>query len=107
MKNNIFNIDDSDDLPELDANKSISLDTIKSNIVNYDSKKLCQIIVSNRYLNMNKELAVLAMQELSIRRQNGDQFNFEEFIEESLNQLPELNFSMPDLRVLLNKLSGK
>lgn len=106
MQNRIFDLDDLDDLPDLDPDNTISADTVKTNMFGYDSKKLCHIIVSHRYLNMNKELAILAMEELSKRRQNGDDFNFEAFIEESINELPPLNFNMPDLRLLLSKISG-
>jgi hypothetical protein len=106
MNKGIFDIDELDSDNELDDAEDVSNETIKDNIIHYDSKKLCQIIVSNRYLNMNKDLAILAMQELSKRRQLGDDFNFEEFIEKSLEELPKINFSMPDLRMILSNISG-
>lgn len=106
MNEGIFDTNELDSGSELDSVEDVSNETIKSNIIHYDSKKLCQIIVSNRYLNMNKDFAILGMQELSKRRQLGDDFNFEEFIDQSLAGLPEINFSKPDLRTILGNVSG-
>lgn len=102
-----FSILEEDDEIDINDIEDVSLDTIKSNMVNYDSKKLCQMVVAYRYLKMNKDLSISAMEELSKRRQAGDNFDFEKFIQESLDELPVIDFSMPDLRTLLNNFSVK
>lgn len=76
-------------------------------INNFTSKKLCQIIVLYRYLRLNKDLSIKSMEELSLRRSNGDLFNFENYIEESLKELPELNFSLPNFKDILNQVIKK
>lgn len=90
-----------EEIVELDLNK------IKSLIPQYSSEKLCEIIVCDRYFNMNQEITVMCMSELAIRRINGDMFQFEQYIDEALAKLPPLNFSMPDLRTTLNSLVKK
>lgn len=111
MIKNLFNIDsleeDDEDLKHLNDGEPVDPNFIKNNIANFNSKKLCQIIVCNRYLNLNKELALLSMEELSKRRSNGDQFDFESYIEESLSELPALNFKLPDIRDAISKIIGK
>lgn len=76
------------------------------NISDYDSKKLCEIIVCNRYLGINKNLALQCMTELANRRINGDSFEFELFIEESFKELPVLNFKIPDLNSVLQVIGA-
>ena len=55
------------------------------------SEYLCALIISNRYLNLYKEESVKAMEELSSRRQKGENFDYESYIEDKLNSLPDLN----------------
>lgn len=102
-------IDDLDDLDE--SLDDLTFDTsqleneIQAQIPNFNSKKLCQIIVCDKYFKLNKEMTVLCMEELAKRRINGDDFKFEEFIDDSLKELPVLNFSIPDLRNVLDTAS--
>jgi hypothetical protein len=93
---------DIDDINEelLENDDIVTEDLIKEKIPEFTSEKLCQIIVANRYLNYSKDLAVASMLELSSRRENGSNFNYESYIEESLSSLPKLDFSKPDLRLL-------
>jgi hypothetical protein len=83
-----------------------NLEEVKNKIPTFDSEKLCQIIVCDRYLNFNRELAILAMEELSKRRQQGDIFNFESVIEKSLSELPQINIAPLDIKTVLSKVSG-
>jgi len=83
-----------------------NFEEVKKKIPTFDSNKLCQIIVCDRYLNFNRELAVLAMEELSRRRQAGDAFNFESVIEKSLAELPQITTTPLDIRSLMGKMSG-
>ena len=66
--------------------------------------KLCEIIISDRYLSLNQKLALECMQELSKRRINGDNFNFEEYIEQKFEELPKINVNLLDLSGVLNQV---
>jgi len=115
MINNIESILDSldEDMENDITDHSDHMTTISSlheKIPNLSSEKLCELIVAYRYLNANKDLAVASMHELSRRRLDGDNFNYELYIENALDSLPKLDFSMPDLRSLIsqiNKLGAK
>jgi len=82
---------------------SLNIDLIRVNVPQYSSKKICEMIVCNRYFEMNKEISVICMEELGKRRANGDDFNFEDYIEKSYKELPTLNFEIPDLREILKQ----
>lgn len=82
---------------------TISMDLIKKNVPSYSNEKLCEMIVCDRYFGMGKEISVICMEELGKRRAGGDTFAFEEYIDKSYKELPELNFDMPDLRSMLNQ----
>lgn len=53
-----------------------------------DSKLLATRIAIFRHLDLNKRLAIQCMEELSTRRANGDDFNFEKYIENKIAQFP-------------------
>jgi hypothetical protein len=80
------------------------LEETKNKIPTFSSEKLCQIIVCYRYLNSYKELATLCMQELGKRRENGDNFDYESYIEKSLLELPEINLQPVDIRSLMSNI---
>lgn len=82
------------------------LESTKLDIPNFDSDKLCEIVVCYRYLNLHKDLSILAMEELSKRRLNGDSFDFESYIEKSLNSLPEIDFSIPNFSSIISNPIG-
>lgn len=96
---------------ELDSNntaplKGIKLDfnLVKSKIPTYASEKLCEMIVCERYIGFYPEVAVLCMEELAIRRDAGDMFDFETYIDKAYQSLPKLDFTVPDLRSVLTTL---
>lgn len=103
-----FNIDDDDD-DDLDDIYEGELDTAKiiENFPNYKSEKICEMIVCNRYFNFNHDLTVSCMEELGKRRLAGDSFDFESFIEKSFNDLPKLDFVLPDLKSMLSQVISK
>lgn len=79
-------------------------------IKNLTSIQLCEIIISNRYLGLFPNLLLPSMEELSSRRINGDNFDFEKYIEENLKDLPELYLNPNNLGELINiftNLKGK
>jgi hypothetical protein len=73
------------------------------NLSEYSSQKLCEIIVCNRYLNFDPDFSTNCMQELVKRRLNGDEFDFENYIEKTFNELPEIEISVPDLSSIFDK----
>ena len=100
MEEDLDNLEDLE-FPELNVND------IVNNISDYDVIKLCDIIICHRYLGFNKEIAVACMEELGRRRINGDQFDFEEYIDREFRNLPKIELVLPDLRTALNQaISG-
>jgi len=87
--------DENSEIPKEQNN--FSTEKIEKNINIYTSKKLCQIIVSYRYLGLNKDLAIICMKELGKRRDSGDPIDFENEIELMLEELPKLDFKPIDI----------
>lgn len=103
MKNNFF-----DDLLNEDSSyeeelTSLDFDKIKENLHQYNNEKLCDMIVCDRYFGFEKKISSICMEELAQRRLNGDNFPFEDYIENSFNDLPKLDLNIPDLRAVLNQ----
>ena len=96
-----FDDDEEFDLVEFDIEK------IRSKIPTYTSKKLCEMIVCDRYFGCYKDIAAICMEELANRRLAGDEFKFEEFISQSMEGLPSLNFNIPDISSVLRGLIGQ
>jgi hypothetical protein len=87
--------------------KPLDIDLIRKNVPNYSSEKLCEMIVCDRYFGCYREIAIICMEELSNRRQAGDGFAFESYIDSSFKKLPELNFSGINLRDVLQQAIGR
>jgi hypothetical protein len=85
----------------------LDLNKILINIKTYSSKKLCEMIVCERYFGFQPDIALICMEELSIRRTNGENFQFEDYIEKAYNELPALNFTVPDLMSVLQNMIGQ
>jgi hypothetical protein len=69
---------------------------------NISSKTLCAIIVSYRSLGILKEESRNAMIELMVRKENGDDFDFEDFINKELEKIPKNNFDPKVISFLKN-----
>jgi len=69
---------------------------------NTSSKTLCAIIVSYRSLGILKEESRNAMIELMVRKENGDDFDFEDFINKELEKIPKNNFDPKVISFLKN-----
>lgn len=84
-------------------------DFLKEDVINkissFDDKKLCSFIVSYNYLGFEKEIAIAAANELSNRRTNGSNFQFEEYINQEVKKLPDLSssFKVKDLLAALKQ----
>jgi len=91
--------------------ENFSIDVNVSDIIaklsKYSMENLCDIVICDRYLGFNHELAVACMEELGQRRLHGDTFAFEEYIEKEFKALPKINSSIPDLQTFLSQaISG-
>lgn len=95
--------DDNEEIEE--GYEILDLEVLKKNIPTFDSQKLCDMIVCDRYLGFNEEAALMCMEELAVRRANGDEFEFEVYIEQAQKEMPVLDFSIPDLRNILSQIS--
>lgn len=87
-------------------NVEFNLDKIKSKIPTYSSEKLCEMVVCDRYFGCYNEMSLACMEELAARRIKGDKFDFEDYINKSMAELPVLNFDIPDLTTTLRGLVG-
>lgn len=85
----------------------IDINIIRQNINQYETIKLCEMIVSQRYFNMDPEISIVCMNELSIRRSNGDNFNYEEYIDTASKSLPDLKFKTTDFKDLIQQIKRK
>ncbi len=69
---------------------------------NADSKALAAHIVAYRLLHINQGLAKACMEELTIRANAGDDFDYETYIAEKLKQMPKpLD---PEKHAMLNRV---
>lgn len=72
----------------------IEKEFFKTNLSGYTHKKLCDIIVSSRYLGIMEQEAIFCMEELAKRRTEGDLFDFETYIENTQKQLPNIKIDL-------------
>lgn len=72
-------------------------------ISSFSSEKLCSIIATNRYIKFNKQIEVMAMQELSKRRMKGDNYDFESKIEEYGKAFTPITANIPGI---VNAITG-
>lgn len=106
MPNNEFDEFFDDDSPIEDV--KLDFDKIRENLPTYSNEKLCEMIVTDRYLGFGKKLDTMCMEELAKRRIAGDTFNFEKYIEQAQSELPVLDFgTLPDIRTILNQAIGR
>lgn len=83
------------------------MEKVKENLPTYTNEKLCEMIVCDRYFGFDKKISNICMEELSNRRLAGDTFEFEKYIDQVYNELPVLNFAMPDIRTVLQQAIGR
>lgn len=74
--------------------KYIDLLDFKIKAGTVSSDKLCEIIVSNRYLGVMREEAIICMLELARRRIIGDDFAYEEKVDKLLASLPKFKLDL-------------
>lgn len=101
MKNEFLDFAD-EEFAELtdEENTVFDFELVKANIANYTSQVLCDMIICYRYFKFKEDVALLCMEELAKRRLNGDIFEFENYIDSNIKELPVLDFSVPDFRTI-------
>lgn len=105
MTDDLFDDFEDEDLVDY---KPMDVNEVKQKIPTYTSEKLCEMIVCDRYLGGYRELGIACMEELAKRRAEGSDFNFEEHISKSMNEMPSLNLTnIPDIRDVLRQFVGK
>ena len=77
---------------------------IKS-LLSKDSQSLCSVIIIHRVLNSFKEEAKLCMIELMKRKANGDQFDFETYIDKEAAKYV-INVNIPKVNDIKSKISS-
>jgi len=85
----------------------LDLEKLKEKVPTHTSEKLCEMIACDRYLGINKKLTIMCMEELAKRRDRGDNFDYESYIETSLAEYPALDFNLPDLRSIISQAVKK
>lgn len=105
-KNNLFNFEDLEDFNDDSDFSELTEDELLKNISTLPSVKLAEVIIANRYLNLYQELSLKAMEELGQRRIAGDSFQYEEYIETNMKDLPKIDFTFPQIASLLDQLKG-
>lgn len=98
--------DFDDDGTEVEV-KPLDLEVIRKNVPTYNSQKLCEMIICDRYFGCYRDIAVMCMEELAARRAAGDMFDFEGQIEKGLMGLPKLNLKNMDIRDVLGQMINK
>lgn len=101
---NFAELEDLTDEAELDETVNFNEEDIKANLPTLPSTKLADLVVANRYLGIYHELSILAMEELAKRRTNGDEFAFEQYIDENFNSLPKLTMNASTITNLFDSL---
>jgi hypothetical protein len=91
-------------MSEPNKKSPFDLKKIRDNLPKYTVEKLCEMIVADRYFKFNDEIQVMCMEELARRREAGDPFEFETYIETSLKELPVLSDAMPNIRDVLSNM---
>lgn len=89
--------DSGEDIP----NVKFDLDQIKLNIAEYETKKLCEMIVCDRYFGLEQKVSAICMEELARRRGAGEDFDFETYIDQSFKKLPVLSTGTMDIGAIL------
>jgi hypothetical protein len=94
-----FNLEEllNEEFPEDLDDYQITEDNLKSTICNLSSADICNVLLSIKKFGMGKNLEIICMKELVNKRANGDNFSYEEFLNN--NQVeklktPKLNFDL-------------
>ena len=70
------------------------------------SETLAAHVVIYKTLNMDKEIALLCMKELAHRRELGEDFDYETYIEEEIKKIPKMrDINLPEMgkKIMANR----
>ncbi len=95
-------LDDPDDDDDFEVSDKSPFDSIPEQ----PSTKLADIVIAFRYLGWYRDLSIKSMEELSKRREAGDSFQFEQYIEDNIAKLPKMDIKMPNLDNILKSFGG-
>lgn len=73
-----------------------------NNLNKFSNTKLCEIVITNRYIGVMRDEAVLSMEELVKRRNNGDNFDYETYIQQEFEKLPKLDLDLNKILSIKN-----
>lgn len=107
MSNNGLFDEDDETGKGIDANDILTDDQRIAKLHEFSQEKLCEIIVCNRYFGTHQNLAIACMEELAKRRINGEVFDFEAYIDKSFQELPRLDFQLPEISSIMRQFVGK
>jgi hypothetical protein len=83
------------------------LQNLKSNIEEHNSESLCEMIVVAQHFSFDNQIIVECMQELSKRRVEGENINFESLIKKFSYELKELDNQALDIKSILSQQKVK
>ena len=100
----MFDFVDENESEPIDENYSeLKPEDFSNNLSKYSSECLCNIIICDRYIGIGKDIAIIAMEELGQRRVNGEQFEFETYIDKTFNDLPKIDLGNVDIKSILKQ----
>lgn len=85
---------------------ALNEDEVIGKIGEFSSEKLADIIIMHRYLGIYASIASAAMIELATRRENGETFEYELYINEKLVEMPKITINLSQYSNILNAFKG-
>lgn len=99
-----MNLDDYDISDEDEEFEEMTAEELLTKLPEFKSIKLADLVVAHRYLGFYKELYVPCMEELAKRRIAGDNWDFEQYIEDQINDMPKISFNLNDVNAAIEQL---
>jgi hypothetical protein len=87
-------------MKEIDYNINLEVNQIgrRLSIGFCTSETLAAYVVIYKALGMDKEIALLCMRELAVRRKLGQDFDYESFIEQEVEKIPKMRgINLPEM----------
>lgn len=88
------NANDVEFLEHSDESDDLDFSKFPDDLASVTMHGLCDIVITYRYLGMFKEYALSCMKELARRRTEGDDFDFETYIDAELSKLPKIDLKL-------------
>lgn len=91
-------------MKETKKTNPFNLEKIKENLPKYSMEKLCELVVCDRYFGFDNAIQIICMEELARRREAGDTFDFETYIDKSFKELPVINLNATNIREMMTSV---